>query len=110
MPIPAETIIDAIKEYWCKQDHWKNPGYHYIVGTEGRIEELLLEKGNSTPIKGYKRNAIHFSFVAGNDMSSENFKSRLEGQVQAVMNKLGELKFSYPIKIVGVLSDGSSES
>jgi hypothetical protein len=96
--LPAETIIEQIKEYWKKQFEWKNPGYHYIVGTSGNIEKLLLEPGTK---KGYKSNSVHFSFVEDHDKQSDSINNRIKLQSQAVGEKLKELKLEYPnVRIV----------
>jgi N-acetylmuramoyl-L-alanine amidase len=98
--VPVETIIEYIKEYWKKELHWRHPGYHYIVGTTGKIEKLLLE--NSDRVKGYKRNSIHFSFVEAHDKQSDSINDRIKLQSQAVGEKLKELKFEYPnVRIIG---------
>lgn len=90
------TTIESIKKYWREELHWKNPGYHYIITRSGKIETLLLEEQIANGVKGYNKNSIHISYVGGVDANGNPVDNRTTEQVQAIMNKLTELKTKYP--------------
>lgn len=83
-----------LKEF--KDKGWKNPGYHYTVFPDGKIEQLLPESEVSNGVQGYNSTSINISYVGGIDSKGRATDNRTEAQKTSLLTLLKELKTRYP--------------
>jgi hypothetical protein len=108
--LPADAIIESVKQFWREQEEWKNPGVHYIVSATGKVEELFLEPSKRGKGKG-KGNSVHLSFVMPDITSKKSIGARVDKQISAFKKKVQELKLLDPKQGVRLeLLIGPSES
>jgi len=89
-----QTLKDLLKEF--KNKGWKNPGYHYTVFPDGKIECLLNEEQVSNGVQGYNSTAINVSYVGGIDNKGRAVDNRTEAQKASLLTLLKDLKRKYP--------------
>lgn len=89
-----QTIEDLRTEF--KRKGWKNPGYHYVVLPNGRIECMLSEDSISNGVQGFNSTSINVAYVGGIDGSGKGVDNRTEEQKLALKKILTELKKKYP--------------
>ena len=89
-----QTLKDLLNEF--KQKGWKNPGYHYTVFPDGKIECLLNEELVSNGVQGYNSTAINISYVGGIDNKGRATDNRTEAQKTSLLTLLKDLKTRYP--------------
>ena len=89
-----QTKNDLLKEF--KNKGWKNPGYHYVVFPDGKIEQLLDENEVSNGVQGYNSTSINIAYVGGIDRQGRAVDNRTEAQKMAFTELLTRLKNKYP--------------
>lgn len=92
------TTMESLRAEF-RQKGWKNPGYHWVIFPDGRIEQMLDEEKVANGVKDYNANSIHVAWVGGikyNDnrkiVSTDN---RTERQKLALFDLLTKLKLRY---------------
>lgn len=76
-----DATVKNILDYWKYKKKWKNPGYHFIIDTDGKTTQLQDLSKASNGVCGYNRNSIHISWIGGKDEDN-----RTEAQKQALTN------------------------
>lgn len=95
-----QTVEDLKSEF--KRKGWKNPGYHYVVLPNGRIECMLSEDGISNGVQGYNSTSINVAYIGGIDEKGNGVDNRTDAQKKSLKKILSELKHKYPdAKIMG---------
>lgn len=89
-----QTVEDLKAEF--KRKGWKNPGYHYVVLPNGRIECMLSEDDISNGVQGYNSTSINVAYIGGIDEKGKGLDNRTEQQKQSLNKILTELKKKYP--------------
>jgi N-acetylmuramoyl-L-alanine amidase len=79
-----------------KRKGWKNPGYHYIVLADGRVEQLLAEASVANGVKGYNQSSIHVAYVGGIDSKGHPTDNRTAQQKAALRTLLKDLRSKHP--------------
>lgn len=79
-----------------KQRGWKNPGYHYAIFPDGKVERLLDESQISNGVQGYNSTSINIAYIGGIDNKGCPCDNRTDAQKSALENLLVSLKQSYP--------------
>ncbi len=98
---PQSATIDSIRNYWKNVLKWKQPGYHYIVKTDGSVVNLLDIDKISNGVKGYNHETINISYIGGIDEASGNPKdTRTDAQKVAIKNLLIQLRAKFPHAII----------
>lgn len=98
---PQSATIDSIRNYWKNVLKWKQPGYHYIVKTDGSVVNLLDIDKISNGVKGYNHETINISYIGGIDEASGNPKdTRTDAQKVAIKNLLIQLRAKFPNAII----------
>lgn len=72
---PVNTPTANLLAGW-KRLGWRNPGYHFVVDGQGRIERLLSIDRVANGAKGYNSNGIHVAYIGG-VVRSEGHPSKL---------------------------------
>jgi N-acetylmuramoyl-L-alanine amidase len=89
----------AIKDYWKNTLKWKSVGYHYLISTDGTIEQLADESQITNGVAGFNKNSIHISYKGG----VENGKpkdTRTFSQKASMLSLLKDLRKKYPKAII----------
>lgn len=89
-----QTVEDLKAEF--KRKGWKNPGYHYVVMPDGRIENMLPEDSISNGVQGYNSTAINVAYVGGIDAKGKGVDNRTPEQKKSLKTILSQLKKKYP--------------
>lgn len=90
-----EATVEAILRYWRETLGWNNPGYHYIIPTDGRVIQLLGERHIANGAQGFNSDSIHLSYIGGLD-ENENFSdTRTHQQKRAMYGLILELLGEY---------------
>ena len=80
---------------------WKNPGYHYVVKTDGNIIQMLDDERVANGVKGYNSNAIHVAWIGGIDNDHpKGIDNRTIEQKVALFDILTKLKMRYTDAII----------
>lgn len=95
---PKATIGDLRAEF--KRKGWKNPGYHYVVGRDGAVTQLLSEEGVSNGVKGYNSVSVNVAYIGGIDGNGKATDNRTEEQKTALRVLLRKLRKSYPKAVI----------
>ena len=89
-----QTLKDLLNEFKAKG--WSNPGYHYVVFPNGKVEQLLSEDKVSNGVQGYNSTSINVAYVGGINQYGKPEDNRTDAQKLALGNLLKELKTRYP--------------
>lgn len=88
---PKNTTIKSIQNYWRNNLGWENPGYNYIIESNGNIVQLATEDKICNGVAGYNSVSIHISYIGG------QFKDdRTSEQKESIEKLLIQLKKKYP--------------
>ena len=83
-----------------KQKGWKNPGYHYTVFPDGKIEQLLPESEVSNGVQGYNSTSINVCYIGGVDKQGRPIDNRTDAQKASLIAIIKELKTRYPDAVI----------
>lgn len=77
---------------------WKNPGYHYVITTDGVIHQMLAEDKIANGVRGYNSVSVHVAYVGGVDLNKRlaPIDNRTEAQKQSLLSLLKLLRKRYP--------------
>ena len=79
-----------------KAKGWKNPGYHYVIKTDGNIITMLDEAKVANGVAGYNAHSIHVAWIGGIDKEHPNgIDNRTPEQKAALFDLLTKLKQKY---------------
>ena len=85
-----------------KRKGWKNPGYHYVATSDGRIHQMLDDSKVSNSVKGYNSTSVNVAYVGGIDAKGKAVDNRTAAQKKALVDLLKILRKRYPkAKILG---------
>jgi N-acetylmuramoyl-L-alanine amidase len=62
---PPTTTTQSLINYWRNVLKWKSNGYHILIHSDGRIEQITPENEVANGVAGYNKNAIHVSWIGG---------------------------------------------
>lgn len=91
----------GVKELWAefKAKGWKQPGYHYVITTDGAIHQMLAVEEVSNGVKGYNATAINIAYVGGISRQGKKtvaVDNRTPEQKASLRKLLGILRQKYP--------------
>lgn len=93
-----QTIADLQAEF--KRKGWRNPGYHYVVGPDGKIIQLLDESLVSNGVKGYNGTAVNVAYIGGVGRNGKPADNRTPEQREALRSLLKRLHEKYPAAVI----------
>ena len=88
------TVKELLLEF--QRRGWKNPGYHYVVGADGTITQLLDEEGVSNGVRGYNSVLVNVAYIGGIDTEGKAVDNRTPEQKASLLKLLGMLHKKYP--------------
>ena len=89
-----QTINDLLAEFKAKK--WRNPGYHYVVQSDGTVTQLLGEQFVSNGVQGYNSTSINVAYIGGIDANGKAVDNRTDAQKASLVKLLKELRGRYP--------------
>lgn len=89
-----QSIADLWAEF--KRKGWKYPGYHYVIGVDGKITQMLEDGKVSNGVQGFNSTAINVAYIGGIDGNGKGVDNRTDEQKKALMQLLKRLKKLYP--------------
>ena len=79
---------------------WKNPGYHYVVATDGIVHQMLDEAKVSNGVKGWNTQLINVAYIGGIDSAGKPEDNRTAEQKKSLRLLLKMLKKQYPKVVI----------
>ncbi len=93
-----QTIGDLRAEF--KRKGWKNPGYHYVIGTDGLVTQMLDEYDVSNGVKGFNSVSINVAYIGGIDGQGKAVDNRTAEQKKSLRVLLKVLHKRYPKAVI----------
>jgi N-acetylmuramoyl-L-alanine amidase len=62
---PPTATTQSLINYWRNVLKWKANGYHILIHSDGRIEQITPENEVANGVAGYNKNSIHVSWIGG---------------------------------------------
>lgn len=91
MDIGRETI-----EMWHKQQGWLAIGYHFVIKRDGTVQEGRPVNVVGSHVKDWNSRSVGVCLVGGIDAKGKFEANFTPAQMNALRNKLAELKALYP--------------
>ena len=92
----AQQTTQSIFDYWKYKLGWKSYGYHYLISSDGTIENITPIDKPSNGVAGHNANSIHVCYKGcwnGTD-------TRTEAQKLALLKVLTQLKAKFPKAVI----------
>lgn len=82
---------EAIEKYW-KSIGWKSPGYHVLIGQDGKAEHLAPYDAITNGVQGFNSECIHICYIGGVEkLPGGKFKgkdTRTTEQHEAILDEI----------------------
>lgn len=91
----TETI-KQILAFFKNVNHWRNPGYHFIINADGTYENTCPIENIANGVAGHNANSIHISYIGGIDKQGKAIDNRTDAQKSTQIKLLRELKKKFP--------------
>ena len=75
---------------------WHNPGYHYVVRLDGKVEQILPIDRIANGVKGHNAESVHICYVGGLDKTGKPANTMTPAQRNAIRTLLAQLHDRYP--------------
>ena len=92
------TVRDLELEF--KRKGWKNPGYHYVVMADGKINQLLDTEKVSNGVKGFNSVTVNVAYTGGIDAKGNPTDNRTDEQKKSLVTLLKLLRKRYPDAVI----------
>ena len=83
---------------------WKNPGYHYVIRLNGKVDQILPESRIANGVKGYNADSVHVCYIGGL-MKKEQGKGKSEKSLPAKLVPANTMTPKQRAAIVALLLD-----
>ena len=98
----GDAKVSSIVRYWKENLGWKNPGYHFIIDTTGKVSHIHPLESPSNGVRGYNANSIHISYIGGIDENAKGKDTRTAEQYMVMSALVQSMKAVHPdAKIMG---------
>lgn len=98
---PANQKTSVIFNHWKVNNGWTNVGYHFMISSDGTIEQLQEVWVSTNGVKGFNTGNIHICYKGGIDAKGSPADTRTEAQIKSQMLLFNFLKETYP-NIIGL--------
>lgn len=95
------TVADLEAEF--RRKGWKNPGYHYVVTSDGAIHQLLDDAKVSNGVSGWNHCTVNVAYTGGVDTTRKSLPAvdnRTEAQKAGMRKLLRLLRGRYPQAVI----------
>lgn len=96
----SQTMTVKGLEMEFKRKGWKNPGYHYVVSTDGVVHQMLEEAKVSNGVKGYNSVSVNVAYIGGIDAQGKAVDNRTAAQKKSLRLLLKMLRGRYPKAVI----------
>jgi N-acetyl-anhydromuramyl-L-alanine amidase AmpD len=96
---PATQQLKDITSYW-KSKGWTNPGYHFLIFSDGSEFNLQPIERLSNGVAGFNAVSINVCYVGGMFPNKKLGDTRTEAQKKKLVERLTTLKKSFPKAII----------
>lgn len=93
---PQTASVQSILSYWRTGLGWRNPGYHFLIEPNGKINALQDISKISNGVVGYNQNSIHISYIGGIDANNKPIDNRTIEQRGIMLALILNLKKQFP--------------
>lgn len=93
---PQTQTVNEIQSYWRNSLGWKDPGYHFLIKTNGEAVQLLPIEKPSNGVKGFNANSIHISYIGGVDKAGRALDNRTPEQIRTQIELITKYKAMFP--------------
>ncbi|MGN1172971.1 MAG: N-acetylmuramoyl-L-alanine amidase [Muribaculaceae bacterium] len=96
-PEGKDVSVSAIRDYHMKVKGWKDIGYHYVVGLDGKVYPGRSEEEVGAHCSGRNGSSIGVAYVGGVEADGKTPKdTRTEAQKKSLKRLLQDLLKKYP--------------
>ncbi len=96
----SQTMTVKGLEMEFKRKGWKNPGYHYVVSTDGVVHQMLEDAKVSNGVKGYNSVSVNVAYIGGIDAQGKAVDNRTAAQKKSLRLLLKMLRGRYPKALI----------
>ena len=75
---------------------WKNPGYHYVICLNGKVDQILPETRIANGVKGYNADSVHVCYIGGLNKQGKPANTLTAKQRASIAALLHDLRTRYP--------------
>ena len=96
---PQTQSVRTIQQYW-QSIGWKRPGYHRIIGADGKVYKLADYSTPTNGVKGFNANSIHIAYIGGVDRNGRPVDNRTPEQRKAMEQLVREARALFPRAVI----------
>lgn len=98
---PGDVSIKTVREWHVNERGWRDVGYHFLIRTDGTIEEGRPIEQSGAHTKGHNWDSIGVAYAGGTGKNGEWLDTRTDEQKDALVDLLCQLKDTYGGTIYG---------
>ena len=91
--------VDYVRKIHKKKG-WSDVGYHFVIKTDGTVDDGRDIEKIGAHAKGYNSNSIGVCYIGGLNDDGDPEDTRTEAQVHSLVNLITELKERFPGVVV----------
>jgi len=98
---PGDVSIETVREWHVNERGWRDVGYHFLIRTDGTVEEGRPIEQSGAHTKGHNWDSIGVAYAGGTGKNGEWLDTRTDEQRDALVDLLCQLKDNYGGTIYG---------
>lgn len=98
---PGDVSIETVREWHVNERGWRDVGYHFLIRTDGTIEEGRPIEQSGAHTKGHNWDSIGVAYAGGTGKNGEWLDTRTDEQKDSLVDLLCQLKDAYGGTIYG---------
>ncbi len=98
---PGDVSIETVREWHVNERGWRDVGYHFLVRTDGTLEEGRPIEQSGAHTKGHNWDSIGVAYAGGTGKNGEWLDTRTDEQRDTLVDLLCQLKDTYGGTIYG---------
>lgn len=87
--------VRTIQQYWSSIG-WKRPGYHRLIGPDGKVYKLAEYSQVTNGVRGVNANSIHIAYIGGVDSNGKPVDNRTAEQRRVMEQLVREARALFP--------------
>lgn len=91
--------IEGLRQEFRRKG-WSTVGYHYVVGIDGKITQMLTDDKVSNGVKGFNSVTINVAYIGGIDTKGKPVDNRTPAQKSSLLSLLKMLHKKYPAAVI----------
>lgn len=98
---PSDVSIETVREWHVNERGWRDVGYHFLIRTDGTVEEGRPIEQSGAHTKGHNWDSIGVAYAGGTGKNGEWLDTRTDEQRDTLVDLLCQLKDTYGGTIYG---------